>query len=435
MMKSVLIFCISGVHFTMLFSLSPKRNTLNFLEEIKSHHTIDNGIIVVAWARIAGVRLLHRAIGEHLANVDILVGVSDGATSAEAIYALLKICKSVHIFDDAAALTFHPKVYLFTDKADQPAFASIQVGSSNLTAGGLVTNYEANIELQLQPSSNSSENEFLGAMKADLGDLWKTEFARPVKSLSDIEALLDEGVLSAEISLRRKSGAKIQSKSGNAQRKKSKRVPIPFHELPFEVPAFSKEDSGTVPKVETPFTVETTVVPDTETYDVFVRTLTNTDIGKLRGDKGTLEPDLTVFARNLNKDFWGWPAKFKEVTNIRVTRSEWDTQAILRTSEDQLSGAQIVGFKQWFREQREGHAAEHRFQLYPIAKIRDVAPDKFDTDSLIVFRRTFVEQIPYEVFFVLPTEANYPYYSAIASNQRPKHRFGYKALLSLSEDE
>ncbi len=48
--------------------------------------------------------------------------------------------------DEDESHSFHPKIYIFEKMGEK---AKICIGSSNLTAGGLFTNYEADIELNL----------------------------------------------------------------------------------------------------------------------------------------------------------------------------------------------------------------------------------------------------------------------------------------------
>lgn len=425
----------------MLFSLSPNRTTLQFLEEIKDRHSVEYGMIVVAWARITGARLLHKALADKLKNITALVGVSEGNTSAEAIHALLMTCKSVHIFDDAAALIFHPKVYLFSDSESEPKNASVQVGSSNLTGGGLVTNYEGNVELYLTPADTPEHKKFLDQMQADLLNLWKTEFCIAVSSEEDIKSLVAEGILRSEKRLRRKDSALEESgaKAGS-KRKKSKKTSVPHHELPFEVPDFGPIDSQEEEPQPEPVGgageggASPGGLPDfLGGYDgtVFVRTLTETDIGKLVGGKtGTLEPDLTVTARDVEPEFWGWPDNFS-VTTHKLPRLQWEAKAVLRRSPSPESKSKEVLLRQWFRDKRKddngkSHAAEHRFQISPVSDLRDVAPDNFDENSLIVFQRRDDPDAPFEIFFVLPTDPEYDHYSGIANVTRPQHRFGYQ---------
>jgi hypothetical protein len=55
---------------------------------------------------------------------------------------LLNVFDRVHVVHDPGGRTFHPKLYL----VEGPARATLLVGSSNATAGGLYFNFEASLE-------------------------------------------------------------------------------------------------------------------------------------------------------------------------------------------------------------------------------------------------------------------------------------------------
>ena len=56
----------------------------------------------------------------------------------------IQLADGPFVFHDRGARTFHPKIYL----AQGPGKAMLLVGSSNLTAGGLYSNYEASLEAE-----------------------------------------------------------------------------------------------------------------------------------------------------------------------------------------------------------------------------------------------------------------------------------------------
>jgi HKD family nuclease len=113
--------------------------------------------MAVAFLRKSGLeqiqKSLHYALTNNNATVEIIVGLDFKTTDSSALMALKDIEKSSSNFsfycfgdkkDNYNDLMFHPKIYLF-DKltAGGNKYTSI-VGSSNLTNGGLISNFEVN---------------------------------------------------------------------------------------------------------------------------------------------------------------------------------------------------------------------------------------------------------------------------------------------------
>jgi HKD family nuclease len=113
--------------------------------------------IAVAFLKRSGLERisepLHYALNSKGANVEIVVGLDFKTTDAQALSALKEMENANRNFkfycfgdkrDNFNELVFHPKIYLF-DKSNSTGlkYTSI-IGSSNLTAGGLATNFEVN---------------------------------------------------------------------------------------------------------------------------------------------------------------------------------------------------------------------------------------------------------------------------------------------------
>jgi HKD family nuclease len=104
----------------------------------------------VAFVKRSGTRHIVAALTAFARSkqVEIIAGIDHRGTSQEGLQDLLDAVGTagrVIVFHNRLAFTFHPKVYLF--KSD--AAAEILVGSGNLTEGGLFTNYEASLRVQL----------------------------------------------------------------------------------------------------------------------------------------------------------------------------------------------------------------------------------------------------------------------------------------------
>lgn len=105
----------------------------------------------VAFVKASGVRHLASPLQGFVdggGKVKIVVGVDHRGTSIEGLAMLLKVVGSVGeiwVFHNENPSTFHPKLYLFEGTGK----ATVVVGSGNLSEGGLFTNYEANIYIEI----------------------------------------------------------------------------------------------------------------------------------------------------------------------------------------------------------------------------------------------------------------------------------------------
>lgn len=110
-------------------------------------HKFETFNFLVAYVKTSGVKQLASSIQQFKqtgSRVKGVVGVSrhQKNTSVQGLQHLLPLCDEIWVFNnESPTSTFHPKVYIF-EKAGEKA--TVFVGSSNLTAGGLYTNYEVN---------------------------------------------------------------------------------------------------------------------------------------------------------------------------------------------------------------------------------------------------------------------------------------------------
>lgn len=102
-----------------------------------------NFYILSAYARTSGVERLREAIQKFKSTggkVKAAVGIGQKNTSIQGLESLYSLVNEAWIYhNESRTSTFHPKVYAF-EKPNEKAV--VFVGSSNLTAGGLFTNYE-----------------------------------------------------------------------------------------------------------------------------------------------------------------------------------------------------------------------------------------------------------------------------------------------------
>lgn len=116
-----------------------------FLAETLSEKSFSRLTIVVAWARFGGLRRFQsefKAFRGRGAKLRVILGIDEGIATVPGLSLAIKSADEVFVFHDRGARTFHPKLYL----AEGEEKARLLVGSSNLTAGGLFSNYEAALE-------------------------------------------------------------------------------------------------------------------------------------------------------------------------------------------------------------------------------------------------------------------------------------------------
>lgn len=107
--------------------------------------------IVVAFAKNSGVLRLREAMRrfrERGGELHLYVGVDMNGTSYEALSNLLPIATTLRVIHDENGQTFHTKLFNFTGEGH----STLIVGSHNLTLGGLWTNYESSLRLDLDHS-------------------------------------------------------------------------------------------------------------------------------------------------------------------------------------------------------------------------------------------------------------------------------------------
>jgi HKD family nuclease len=108
----------------------------------------------VAFARVSGVRHLVQPLSQFVARggvARLVVGVDHRGTSVEALRLLataLGNAGELWVFHNNAASTFHPKLYL----AESQELVWLICGSGNWTEGGLYTNVEVSVTVELDPS-------------------------------------------------------------------------------------------------------------------------------------------------------------------------------------------------------------------------------------------------------------------------------------------
>lgn len=114
---------------------------------------------IVAFVKFSGVSRLYDALKtfQQAGGTSILaVGIDHKGTSREGLKYLRDVVNQVFVYHDNSPLrrTFHSKLYIFERKDTN---AILLLGSGNLTAGGLFTNYESHVRVELDLSRSDDQ--------------------------------------------------------------------------------------------------------------------------------------------------------------------------------------------------------------------------------------------------------------------------------------
>ena len=170
------------------------------------YHTLN---VAVAFAKNSGVLRVKDAFShfrERGGSVNVYVGVDLGGTSYEALTTLRLHTDSLNVVHSERGQTFHSKIYQFSGEKS----GLLVVGSHNLTAGGLWTNFESSVHVPID-----GEKAAEAKMSKEMGDYFQelaglTTSFMPITSQDEIERLLGEGYVTKEVAdrVRRASDAK-----------------------------------------------------------------------------------------------------------------------------------------------------------------------------------------------------------------------------------
>jgi len=114
------------------------------LETLLVESSYDHCYIISAYVKVSGVSRIEPYLDNFRnsgGSVSLVAGIDHKITTKQALEMLLPVVDDFFVFhSESFSQTFHPKVYAIEQDDVQ---AVLFVGSNNLTAGGLYTNYEA----------------------------------------------------------------------------------------------------------------------------------------------------------------------------------------------------------------------------------------------------------------------------------------------------
>ena len=261
----------------------------------------------IAFVKRSGTRHIKNPLSKfaEAREVEIVTGIDHQGSSYEGLQDLLDAVSpngQIVVFHNRLALTFHPKVYVFRSETA----ADLVIGSGNLTEGGLFSNYEASLRLQLN-LAESGQAELLRSIENAI-DLWANAHGTSRHLDADfLETLKDLRLVATERS-------SVPTTGGAASRETGKDEDDVIDEIPFtarperrappigrSVPATGIVPHGTAGK------------PGSKDLR-FVMTLQKTDVGIGQTTAGTSRRSPEIFvplaARDANPEFWDWPGSF-----------------------------------------------------------------------------------------------------------------------------
>ncbi len=280
----------------------------------------DRVCVAVAFAKRSGVSLLRPALDAFVQDggaLEVVAGIDHRGTSRQGLEELLAVTPNVFIFrDNRQNCTFHTKLYLFERTG---AEAAAYVGSSNLTAGGLYSNYETNVRYDLDLSAPADATQYQALTQVFQQ---ARQYALPLTSTLMAD-LGQRGWLGNEdAGFTAIPNTVLGTQSGVVPLPAPSpfpRIPVPTaprRARPVSRPPRPRRASTPTPQMPAPVSPVPIALPPAST---FLMTLQNTDI-----TRGSRSPDVWIplEARDKNMAFWQWPLRYNRVQRQSGTYDE-----------------------------------------------------------------------------------------------------------------
>lgn len=335
--------------------------------------------MMVAFAKHSGVGRLYDDCRDFLnsgGRIQAIIGIDHRGTSLQAIQQLGSLCNSnLYVHYDRGGIDFHPKVFIF-EKRDN--VKTMIIGSSNLTAGGLFTNYEADVMLMSQETNEDIQfvADLNGYYRSVLNDRnTKRAFPQLISKLFTQGLLFDETV--------NRSFSNIVSRISD----------LPFRE----------GRRRQIPRLVTPLSPVRIGIPK-----IFAMTLSGFDVSQRSQDPVLLIPVKALKEYPL---FWEWPLSFtlsgsgypERYTTADVTISRHNT------------------FPRWYvRIYYYKRKTEFRFQCEPIKR-------NGHQGDIVVIEKCNTRKAEYKIELIPVNSTRYFHYSRICSSEvSPQKSYGYQ---------
>lgn len=223
---------------------------INIIAQLQSDD-YDTITIMVAYAKLSGVyRLLpyFKAFKARKGTLRCIVGIDQQNTTYDALVQLNDIMDELYIFhSESFSQTFHVKAYWLTGK-NKLWYA---IGSNNLTAGGLFSNYEMSVAIECNGEQALIETQKLNELYTSYIES-STTCCQKI-DIDFINRLLKYGYVYKELQLRKEL---IKKKSNTTSAKPIAKRETLFGKEVFTAPALPAEYKSTkatsIPKTEPP---------------------------------------------------------------------------------------------------------------------------------------------------------------------------------------
>lgn len=324
-----------------------------------------------------------------------VLGVSESITTFEAVCLLLQYGATVHLYRDSDTLTFHPKLYVIAQEAENYAY----VGSSNLTYPGWATNIE--LSVRLDDGSVDDLREYIAALTA-------SAYAIRISSVEDAERARNDGLLVSE------RDARSRREGGGIVRKP--RAPLPNAREPRRVAVDPEIQLQALRLFDQYRDRGFVLFEPTQTGEAsFVTDLGLSEANRLKkilaqsSASGTFEPNIDVDRALVeHPDFWGWPDRY--TPSKRGGHREFFVPVRLRTHLTPREGILTEG-RLWVRRRGGDAQAEFRFRVGGVETLRTYFDRSINADALLRIDR-LVEDV-YDVTVLRPEDPGYDELSAI----------------------
>ena len=337
-----------------------------YINKLLSNQESDKLKLMVAFAKLSGIRNIYQGLMDfrnYGGTIEGIIGIDNHITSYQAIQNLDNITNSnVYIHHDNGGISFHPKIYIFQKGI---TIKNIIIGSSNLTSGGLFTNYEGNV--LLTPENRKEDTLFLGDLNKFYEDIENDSNTKKVDDAL-LKELFIQGLLSDEIET--SDFKKIANTIGVTS----------ISPFKYRRKNINKTTSFSIPNI--PLKIKNT----------FVMTLSNFDVSIKSSDPVLLIP---IRALRQNPIFWGWPFEY------RLSRGKYPERyvnALIRYTDGNGLKEYNMVIRLYYYDRKE----EFRLQCKPIKHLA-----KANSGDIITIKKVNRLDISYIIELIRMTESKY----------------------------
>lgn len=265
-----------------------RNRLLNSLQTHLQEERFTHFRMIVAFAKLGPLRRLEEDLeqfGNRGGTVQTIFGIDHHGTSLEALQFALEHFDETYVFHTHQPFspTFHPKLYIFCGEEQSVAF----VGSNNLTVGGTETNFESNVQIEMELPEDETTFQQLMTMWDELIELGA--FLLTEELLAE---LVKSGLVLSEKEMRTSTSKKQGHDSSPTETvNDDNSTPIPFS-------SFKPKPSSPLPRPKKPVPTQSVQSPTSLPAQVFVIQIIPHHNSEIL---------LSKTAVNQNQSFFGFP--------------------------------------------------------------------------------------------------------------------------------